>query len=351
MEKRRPPAASFPDDTPEQALARYAELYGAPQPEALPPVNQMQSIMDLGAQAGSAGLNAGVNPLQQQLFDKYRESIGLQQEGIDALKSYRDKLPEGPGGVDLSPLLALADSWANQRSNLIGAYTKPETAKQREAERARLTQSIINAQGGVSESELGLLRERLKDQREREKDKEGKAGKQLSENTVLKVNEGNAIPEILQDVEKTIENNKGLFGLSAYYQGSGLGRITGARDYEDVKTIDSQMRASSQAFGKFMEGGVLRKEDEDKYRKMFPNTTDTPQVAKNKLSIVQRLLIQKQKSNLDALKNQGFDVTGLEKDFELKSSPTLKGPEVGTIQQGYRFKGGNPSDPKSWEKL
>jgi hypothetical protein len=27
------------------------------------------------------------------------------------------------------------------------------------------------------------------------------------------------------------------------------------------------------------------------------------------------------------------------------------GPAVGAIQKGYRFKGGNPSDPNSWEKV
>ena len=32
------------------------------------------------------------------------------------------------------------------------------------------------------------------------------------------------------------------------------------------------------------------------------------------------------------------------------AAPALAAPKVGTIQQGYRFKGGNPADQKNWEK-
>lgn len=33
-----------------------------------------------------------------------------------------------------------------------------------------------------------------------------------------------------------------------------------------------------------------------------------------------------------------------------RQSPTTKAPPVGAIMDGYRFKGGNPADPNSWEK-
>lgn len=33
-----------------------------------------------------------------------------------------------------------------------------------------------------------------------------------------------------------------------------------------------------------------------------------------------------------------------------KTAPAVKSPAVGALQDGYRFKGGNPGDPKNWEK-
>jgi hypothetical protein len=32
------------------------------------------------------------------------------------------------------------------------------------------------------------------------------------------------------------------------------------------------------------------------------------------------------------------------------ATPQSSGPKAGDIEDGYRFKGGNPADPKSWEK-
>lgn len=130
--------------------------------------------------------------------------------------------------------------------------------------------------------------------------------KSLSAKDVMNVNEGTVIPNQLTDIENTIANNADMFGPIG-------GRIGSLNPYDtQAQTIESQIRASSQAFGRYMEGGVLRKEDEEKYRRMFPNLSDTPDVAANKLSNVRRLLVNRQSSMMDALKRSGFDVSGIE---------------------------------------
>lgn len=136
-------------------------------------------------------------------------------------------------------------------------------------------------------------------------DKAAGGAKQLPPDKVLLVNEGNAIPGLLSDISNTIEQNKDSFGPVA-------GRWGAMNPYnEKAQAIQSQVKASSQAFGRYMEGGVLRKEDEVKYEKMFPQSSDTPETARNKLAIVNKLLVDKQKSNLQALQKSGYDISGL----------------------------------------
>ena len=144
---------------------------------------------------------------------------------------------------------------------------------------------------------------------------EGGVGKQLSAADTLKVQEGDNIPSILSDVKTTLEKNKGMFGPFS-------GRLASANPWDtDAQTIDSQFRTASQTFGRYMEGGVLRKEDEDKYRKMFPQLSDTPDVAQNKLAIVNKMLIDRQNANVAALKSQGYRTSG----FQTRETPSLPG--------------------------
>ena len=153
---------------------------------------------------------------------------------------------------------------------------------------------------------------------------EGKNGKQMSAADVGKYNEGNRLPGMLTDLRKSISSSQDMFGPVA-------GRVAGFNPYnEKAKTLDSQLRTSAQSIGSFLEGGVLRKEDEEKYAKMLPQLSDTPEIASNKLDLIEKLLVDKQRSTVDALKNSGYDTAGIQREF----APT-RVPEVLGKNQGY----------------
>lgn len=148
----------------------------------------------------------------------------------------------------------------------------------------------------------------------------------LSATDVRIIDEGASVSQMLPDVEKALDNNKDIFGPIE-------GRIRSNNPYDTrSQTVDAQMRTASQSFGRFMEGGVLRKEDEEKYRKMFPQLSDTHDVAKNKLAIVNRMLSTKFNSLKSSLSKSGFDTTGI--------------PEVNNVESVFDNKTNNTPSVK-----
>jgi hypothetical protein len=145
-------------------------------------------------------------------------------------------------------------------------------------------------------------------------------GKQISATAIQNVQEGNNIPMILRKLKEKIDTKPNLFGPVA-------GRIGSMNPYNtESQTMDADLRLAAQNVGKYMEGGVLRKEDEEKYRKMLPSMTDTPEVAANKFKQVEDLMIERQSSALNALKGSGYDTGGLEQEFNKsigKTNPAL----------------------------
>ena len=188
-------------------------------------------------------------------------------------------------------------------------------------------------------------------------------GHKLPPDKVLSVEAGAQIPLQLDDLAATLEQNAKLFGPMQ-------GRLGAMNPYDtQSQTVDAQIRSQAQAFGRYMEGGVLRKEDEEKYRKMFPQLVDTPDVAKNKLAIVRKLLVDKQNADTSALGAQGYDTAGFKKLApaslpkglgKLKTGLVAEpkaglvkeaaGPKRGDVVDGYEFLGGDPGDQKSWRK-
>lgn len=135
---------------------------------------------------------------------------------------------------------------------------------------------------------------------------EGGASKRLPAANTIAVKGGEDAINLLNNLEKSMEGKEDLFGPV-------MGLIGGNNPYDDdAQAMQTELKSAAQIIGKYMEDGVLRKEDEAKYEKMLPNLKDTPETAKVKIKLVRKMLQDKHKSKVEALHGQGYDVRGVQ---------------------------------------
>jgi len=67
----------------------------------------------------------------------------------------------------------------------------------------------------------------------------------------------------------------------------------------------SQIDTVRQTVGKALEGGVLRKEDEEKYKKILPTMSDPKKVAQNKLKQLRAMLSRDYQSYIELQNTRG----------------------------------------------
>lgn len=162
--------------------------------------------------------------------------------------------------------------------------------------------------------------------------------KKLTQAMIKNIDEGRVLPGLLSNLDQVIKDNEDIMGPIE-------GKARALNPYDTrAKTFDAEMRAKAQAFGRFMEGGVLRAEDEAKYKRMFPELGETPEVAKNKLAIVKDLLAQKQNSLVQAFRDQGFDIRGFE---EIPRNLKRPKKDAGLIREAVA----GPRAPENLEQL
>ncbi len=124
-----------------------------------------------------------------------------------------------------------------------------------------LAQEVLN--GNISAAEANAVLSLLG--MEQDKTPQASAAQMDAQNAINMVN------RLSQSIAST--------GLTGPIKGLGA-KIPYATEFKDLQ---AQIDLARQVVGKFLEGGVLRKEDEEKYKKILPTMYDTPEVAQRKL--------------------------------------------------------------------
>lgn len=306
---------------------------------------------------------AGAN-YQSQFDDMYMDQVALRNEQLQQLK---DKLaqqeaakPTGIGAVNLKPLAALADSLTGSRTAHNYDSTTPAEKQQKELE--KLQAAIAKEQGGLSDDQLGYLK--LKAQEQSAASSQAKADAQMSK--AERMQEFRLREK--WDSDPITKNSKAI--AEGYQKIMG----TGGNDASDLSLIYGLMRLQDP-------GSVVRESEADMAAKIggFPAQTQALMAqlqGTGKLTAEQRESIKREaqglyKSQLErqALVDQeyqrmaadyGYNPRNVVLDVfkqtggssEAKSSTAGgKTPQVGEVRKGYKFNGGNPSDPNSWSKV
>lgn len=175
----------------------------------------------------------------------------------------------------------------------------------------------------------------------------GKGSKLTSEQTQI-LSGFTSADKQLEEIEKNITKNQSLMGPF-------VGRLSGFAGYNTAaKQFDARMKLAAQDIGKALEGGKLTDADIDRYRAMLPNITDTPDVAREKSTIVRELIETKRLATVEALGAGGYNISKIKippnkkplqqkipagtgtKEAFASDKPGFMGAEV--IQNGIRYK-------------
>jgi hypothetical protein len=182
----------------------------------------------------------------------------------------------------------------------------------------KMAEAQLNALSGYRDQSLDIDRQNADTARAKAQAdiNQGMLGQRLPAGQAENLAEGKSIPRVLDDLDKTLDGNTDIGGPI-------LGQITTRNPYATkTQAVQAQIDATRQMVGKFLEGGVLRKEDEYKYKRILPTLTDTPEVRKQKINIVRDLVQKKYNENLNSFGQAGYNVSNFN---QLQSNQTPAG--------------------------
>lgn len=152
----------------------------------------------------------------------------------------------------------------------------------------------------------------------------------------------NSIAPHLSDTAKASLNDykidQGAVGSEAAKAYKGVGSLSEGEQKEWAEKLNAnngpEARAAARKEVASLAMGKLEAL-QDQWKQAYPNSTRsfiTPKA-------------------VEALKKLGVDIDGIQTPTDGAVPAAASGPKVGTVEDGHKFLGGNPADPKSWEKV
>lgn len=97
-------------------------------------------------------------------------------------------------------------------------------------------------------------------------------------------------------------------------------------------------RTFAEMLGRLQSGGAINKDEEARFKKMTPTILDSKDIAQKKINNLRDMIGQRIKL-----------LSG--KDVEISKPTNTPKLEIGMIEDGFKFKGGDPANKANWEAV
>ena len=178
--------------------------------------------------------------------------------------------------------------------------------------------------------------------------------------------------EMPSDIVSVAEGGTGPWSMlkasiDRVFGGIGVDKIFGADGFfpktqENRQTLRTIKQVGKAALMNSSRGAIW---EQEKIDNLFPDPDKifvNPTTEAKKFKSIRETLLTEKRFNNEAILTattpsvvQGLQKSNIDIDRLLALIGTgeeqLSGPQVGVVEDGYTFKGGNPADPKSWEKV